>query len=264
MKVKWFILFWALLILPTMSVSAAPTSTIIKLDHISDEALQMVKLRRYDDAEKLLEYFSDQFLSRTGKERMFSMDELRIITVAHSDALDATKNAGIPHNEKMNRVTKFRLVVDAISSGHQPLWTEMEEPIMASFQNVKQAVNSGNNVNFQSNFNSFLSLYNMIYPSLKIDIPAEQIQSLDAKVNYIDQSRPTLLSKSADHQELEALGNDLQTIFDEMTADEADPSLWWVIISTGSIIILTLSYVGWRKYRGDQELEKNRPKKLKD
>lgn len=91
MKVKWFILFWALLILPTMSVSAAPTSTIIKLDHISDEALQMVKLRRYDDAEKLLEYFSDQFLSRTGKERMFSMDELRIITVAHSDALDATK-----------------------------------------------------------------------------------------------------------------------------------------------------------------------------
>lgn len=164
----------------------------------------------------------------------------------------------------MNRVTKFRLVVDAISSGHQPLWTEMEEPIMASFQNVKQAVNSGNNVNFQSNFNSFLSLYNMIYPSLKIDIPAEQIQSLDAKVNYIDQSRPTLLSKSADHQELEALGNDLQTIFDEMTADEADPSLWWVIISTGSIIILTLSYVGWRKYRGDQELEKNRPKKLKD
>ncbi|MDF2902581.1 MAG: sporulation protein YpjB [Bacillus sp. (in: firmicutes)] len=264
MKVKWFILFWALLILPTMSVSAAPTSTIIKLDHISDEALQMVKLRRYDDAEKLLEYFSDQFLSKMGKERMFSMDELRIITVAHSDALDATKNAGIPYNEKMNRVTKFRLVVDAISSGHQPLWTEMEEPIMASFQNVKQAVNSGNNVNFQSNFNSFLSLYNMIYPSLKIDIPAEQIQSLDAKVNYIDQSRPTLLSKSANHQELEALGNDLQTIFDEMTADEADPSLWWVIISTGSIIILTLSYVGWRKYRGDQELEKNRPKKLKD
>ncbi len=264
MKVKWLILFLALLIFPTMSVNAAPTSTIIKLDHISDEALQMVKLHRYDDAEKLLKYFSDQFLSETEKERIFSMDEIRIITVAHRDALESTKSAEIPHSEKMNRVTKFRLVVDAISSGHQPLWTEMEGPIMTSFQNVRQAVNNGNNVNFQSNFNSFLSLYNMIYPSLKIDIPAEQIQSLDAKVNYIEQYRPTLLSKSANQQELEALGNDLQTIFDEMTTDEADPSLWWVIISTGSIIILTLSYVGWKKYKGNQEQEKNRPKKLND
>ena len=38
--------------------------------------------------------------------------------------------------------------------------------------------------------------------------------------------------------------------------DEADPSLIWVIISTGGMIVLTLSYVGWRKYRGEKE--KNR------
>ena len=48
----------------------------------------------------------------------------------------------------------------------------------------------------------------------------------------------------------------LQTIFEGLTEDEADPSLWWVIISTGSIIILTLSYVGWRKYKGERERSK--------
>jgi len=46
---------------------------------------------------------------------------------------------------------------------------------------------------------------------------------------------------------------DLKNLFENMDEDEADPSLWWVIISTGSIIILTLSYVGWRKYKGDRE-----------
>ena len=59
-------------------------------------------------------------------------------------------------------------------------------------------------------------------------------------------------------QELFALETELQTIFDGVMEDEADPSLWWVIISTGSIIVLTLSYVGWRKYKGEREKSKNR------
>ena len=49
-----------------------------------------------------------------------------------------------------------------------------------------------------------------------------------------------------------------------MDEDEADPSLWWVIISTGSIIILTLSYVGWRKYQGEKEIRKPRTRVHKD
>jgi sporulation protein YpjB len=264
MKAKWFILFMALLLMPIFSVHAAPTSTIANFDYISDEALQMVKLHRYGDAKKLLEYFSDQYLSEIGNRKTFNRDELRIITVAHRDALEATENPDLTHDEKMNKVTKFRLVMDAISSGHQPLWTEMEEPIMTVFQDVKKAAYSGNNVNFHSHFNAFLSLYNMIYPSLKIDVPQDRIQRLDAKVTYIDHYRPKVLSKAENQQELEAIGSDLQSIFDGMTEDEADPSLWWVIISTGSIIILTLSYVGWRKYKGDREQEKNRPTKLKE
>jgi sporulation protein YpjB len=267
MKAKLVILIWVVFFLSPLLVYAEhdkKNSTIENLDHISDEALQMVKLQRYDDAKKILEYFSDQFSTVTVKEQSFSTDELRIVSVAHNEALEATKNVELQYDEKMNRVTKFRLVIDAITSSHQPLWTEMEGPIMTVFQSVKDAAYHGNNINFHSNLNSFLSLYDMIYPSLKIDIPKEQIQKLDTKVNYIDDYRPEVLSNASNQQELEELGSQLQTIFDEMSEDEADPSLWWVIISTGSIIILTLSYVGWRKYQGDKEQEKNRLKKLND
>lgn len=264
MKGKWLILFIALIILPAWSAFEKPTSTIIKIDHISDEALQMVKLQRYDDAKKLLQYFSEQFLASRENETELSVNDLRIISAAHSEALEAMTRPEIPHNEKMNRVTKFRLVIDAVTSGHQPLWTEMEDPIMTVFQNVRKAADSGDNVNFHSNLNSFLSLYSMIHPSLIIDIPKERVQSLDAKVSFVDHYRPKVLTEAENQQELEALGKELQNIFDEMTEDEADPSLWWVMISTGSIIILTLSYVGWRKYKGSKEQEQNRPKTQKD
>ncbi|WP_147533773.1 sporulation protein YpjB [Bacillus marasmi] len=264
MKVKLLIVYIAVFLMSTITANAEPPSTIAPLDNISDEALEMVKLHRYEDAEKLLQYFSHQYLANIEKEALFSKDDLRIITVAFQDALEATRNNDIPHAEKMNRVTTFRLVIDAISSGQQPLWTEMEEPIMSVFKNAKEAAHSGDNENFHESFNSFLTLYNMIYPSLKIDIPKQQIQSLDAKVSYIDHYRPKVLSHSDNQQELDEVGSDLQSIFDNRQEDEADPSLWWVIISTGSIIILTLSYVGWRKYQGDREQEKNRPTKLKE
>jgi sporulation protein YpjB len=254
----------AVFMLAPYTINAEQTSPIDKLDEISDEALQMMKLQRYDDAKKILEYFSEQFLTFTVKERPFSMDELRIVTIAHHDAVEASVSATMTHEERLNRVTKFRLVVDAVTSTQQPLWAEMEGPVMSAFNSVKEAAYNGDNEHFHSKLNSFLSLYKVIYPSMKLDVSPERMQKVDARVNFIDHYRPQVLTQSSSKQELEALQLDLQKIFDDMKEDEADPSLWWVMISTGSIIILTLSYVGWRKYKGDSEKEKNQTRELKD
>ncbi|UAC47061.1 sporulation protein YpjB [Bacillus aquiflavi] len=262
MRIKSNIILILIFLLITPKVNAEMTATIEKLDQISDEALQMVKLNRNDDAKRLLEYFSEQFLSTTMKERFFSMDELRIVTVSHKEALEAVTNATINHKERVNKVTKFRLAIDAITSTHQPLWTEMEGQIMTAFNDVKEAAYNGENETFHLQLNSFLMLYEMIYPSLKINIPVETIQKLDARINYIDHYRPQVLSEISSQHELEALEADLKTIFFGVTEDEADPSLWWVIISTGSIIILTLSYVGWRKNKGDKQKQTSKSKHL--
>ena len=264
MRAKFVIIILVILMLSPLSVKAELTSPLDKLNEVSDEALQMVKLQRYDDAKRLLEYFSAQFLASARKENSFTMDELRIVSVAHKEALEAATSSAMNYEERVNRVTKFRLVVDAVSSTQQPLWTEMEGPVMAAFTNAKEAAYSGNNEDFNFSLNSFLSLYKVIYPSMKLDISPDTIEKINARVDFIDSYRPQVLSQSSSQQELEALQVDLQNIFDGLTEDETDPSLWWVIISTGSIIIITLSYVGWRKYSGDREKERNRSREHKD
>lgn len=264
MKAKLLILFALIILLVPLTVNAENTSPLENLDQISDDALQMVKLQRYEDAKKILDYFSDQFLSVTTKETIFTMDELRIITVAHNQAVEAITSVEMAHEQRTYQVTKFRLVIDAIHSNYQPLWTEMEEPIMSVFAEMKTAAYKGVKEDFDKSLDNFLSLYEVIHPSMKVDIPVEKIQRIDARVNFIDHYRPEVLEHVSSQEELAALEADLKTIFDEMTEDEADPSLWWVIISTGSIIILTLSYVGWRKYEGDRNRAKNRQKQLKD
>jgi sporulation protein YpjB len=257
MKAKCLSIFLAIFMIIPLYVSAEKMSPLTELDQLSDDALQMVKLNRYEDAKKLLEYFSKQFLSVTGKGQQFSMDELRIVTISHNDALEAVTSVSLDQPERINRLTKFRLVMDAVVSTHQPLWTEMEEPILSTFHQVQEAAGSGDNIGFHEKFNTFLALYEVVYPSIKIDIAPNRVQALDARINFIDEYRPQVLAQATSQKELAALETDLRSIFDEMTEDEADPSLWWVIISTGSIIIMTLSYVGWKKYKGDKEIKKD-------
>jgi sporulation protein YpjB len=234
-----------------------PSSPIDQLNTLSDEALQLTKSHRYEDAKKILEVFSDKFSSVTLKEQPLTMDELRIITVAHDEAVEATTNATMDPEVRVNRVTKFRLVMDAISSTKEPLWTQMETPVMSSYNGVKEAVLNGDREEFQKNLNSFLALYEVVYPSMKIDVPSEKIQQFDTKVQFIDQYRMDVLHKQEAQKELLNLESELKSMFDNLAEeDETDPSIWWIIISTGSIIIITLSYAGWRKYKGEKEKSK--------
>ncbi len=250
--------------LTPMNVFANSQRPLDRLDNISDEALQMIKFQRYEDGKKLLDYFSEQYTDISSKEHSFTMDQQRIITVSHDEALEAAVSSKMDYEERVQRLTKFRLVVDAIATSHQPLWTEMKNQIMTVFQEAREAASSGDSAHFHSNFNAFMSLYNIIYPSMKIDVSAENIQRIDARINFIDEYRAEVVNNVKSQQELEGLEMDLKNLFENMDEDEADPSLWWVIISTGSIIILTLSYVGWRKYQGEKAIRKNRTRVHKD
>ncbi|MBD8070231.1 sporulation protein YpjB [Bacillus sp. PS06] len=222
-----------------------------KLDQISDQALQLVKQERYEEAKGMLDYFSEEFLKVNNESYSYSMDELRVITVTHDSALEAVTSTSLSLDDRVKKVTQFRLVIDAIRSEHQPLWTEMESSIMTTFNQMKETIVQGDTQTYQNQLDQFLSKYDMIHPSLKVDVSPLTVQRLDSHVSFLDSYRNESLKGSTRLQQMEQMELDLRTIFDNMSEDEADPSLIWVMISTGSAIILTLSYVGWRKYKGD-------------
>ena len=190
------------LLLPYTVFSAEETSPIDQLNYLSDEALQLTKSHRYEDAKKILETFSDKFSTVTVSDQNFTMDELRIVTIAHNEAVEATTNASMDPDERINRVTKLRLVIDAISSTKQPLWTEMKEPMLTVFNEVKTAALNGEREVFNERLNSFLALYEVVYPSMKIDVSAERIQKLDTRINFVDQYRVEILNDIDARQEL--------------------------------------------------------------
>ena len=136
---------------------------------------------------------------------------------------------------------------------HMPLWSEMEDSVLTAFQTLKDAYHIKDNDLFIHELKGFLSIYDLIYPSIVLDVPIEKVQKIDAQIQYLEQNAQQIFMSENGIETMEAIQMDLENLFEGTEEDEADPSLWWVIISTGGIIVLTLSYVGWRKYKAEKE-----------
>ncbi|BDG46763.1 sporulation protein YpjB [Parageobacillus sp. KH3-4] len=257
MKRIWLLACIALICaFPLLAYAAENNVDWKKLDQISDQALQLAKNGRFEEAKEVLTYFWNQFFQINARDRLQSADELRAITVTHENALKTITASSLPEEERIDKVTQFRLVVDAIHSRHQPLWTEMETTIMGAFDQLERTAGQGKEDAFAASLREFLNRYELVEPSVKIDVPPEVAKKIDEEMEMLQTPAFQQLNEEEQHKHLKNMRADLQSLFEGAKKDEADSSLIWVMISIGGIIVLTLSYVGWRKYRGEKEKDR--------
>lgn len=263
-KLLMFFFAFILLIIPTSISQAQSTSANWgRLDEISSYAWQLSKQNRFEEAKQLLQYFDKQFKQIPLTNEEYSVDELHVISTSHQKAIDTLEKENISDDEKIKAMTQFRLVVDAFVSEHQPLWGTMEEPIMTTFSQLKSNMEDGDQQAFQHEWNKFLSLYNLIYPSLIIDVNEQNIKRVETHISAIEENMFLEVSAPTRLQQLIAMEEALQDIFDGSEKDDTDPSLLWIMITTGSIILLTLTYAGWRKYRGERAFKNQKREREK-
>ncbi|MBS4209778.1 sporulation protein YpjB [Bacillus sp. FJAT-50079] len=257
MKHIMLILLSIWIVIGISPVLAQEASTSSELDRLADEALQLTRFGRFEEAKQLLTRYGELFASEGVAEKNFTIDQIRVLTTAQNEALGAVTSVGMGIDDRVKRVTAFRLAADAVTSKYQPMWIEMEPQILQSFQEVKGAALEGDADLYNRELNEFLATYSVIQPSIKISVPVEKVQKLDSKMAFLDKYR----SKFSDHdweEQLDTIEKDLVNLFSNVSKDEIDPSVWWVMIMTGSIIITTLSYVGWKKYRAEKAKKKGR------
>ncbi|OHR74567.1 hypothetical protein HMPREF3291_17485 [Bacillus sp. HMSC76G11] len=223
------------------------------LNKLTDTALQLSKQNRFEESRKLIDYFQREFEESVKGDGGISATDIRTISASQQTAAKMLQENGITHDEKVRALIQLRLVVDAAASEHQPLWSSMEEPVMSAFSQVKGDVESGDHQSFQQNWAEFVSLYETVYPSMMMDLDSEQLKRMDAHRSVVEDAIFTQIPVESQVNQLALMEEELQDLFNRVKEDEADPSLWWVMISTGSIIFMSLTYTGWRKYRGEKE-----------
>ncbi|HET7580589.1 MAG TPA: sporulation protein YpjB [Bacillales bacterium] len=263
MRLITCILFAALLILPNVAQAAGPGTekTWDKLTDTSVKALQLVQEGKFDEAKQLLEYFGKQF-RKSQKELNLSMKELRILTATHDHAMRAVVNASASPETRVTIVTQFHLVVDALHSENDPLWLSTKSQLFTPFYKMKQAAAQKDDRAYQFYLNQFLSKYEMIHPALNVDLKDPIMGRLESEIAYLRNHRIDYFNEPNYMQHLNRVEKDFRALYDGTLDDMMEPTLPWVIITIGGIIVLALSYAGWKKYRGERA-EKKRKTKVK-
>ncbi|WP_026560192.1 sporulation protein YpjB [Bacillus sp. J37] len=253
MKKLLVVIIFSMLLLHIKPAFADESYDWKSLNEIADTALQLAKQERFNESVQLLEYFAVKFEEIPIDRQVLSLDHYRTLSNTHQNAHELLLDDKVSTTEKVRSLTKFRLVVDAMVSEHQPLWSSMETSIMETFSQMKSDVQEGDNQSFQHDFNEFLALYEVIYPSIQVDLDIQRIKRMDEHISVVENQLFQEIPETSQSKQLAVMEEELKAIFERVKEDEADPSLLWVMISTGSIILLALSYSGFRKYRGEKE-----------
>ncbi|MFX3622804.1 MAG: sporulation protein YpjB [Ectobacillus sp.] len=251
MKKVIVVIIWALLSLMPLQIYAAPAQRD-SLNQLLDESLQLVKQEEYEKAKKILTYFSEDYVAKG-----VLPEHTRVVSLAYNKAVQAMGD-GTSQREKEADMLALRLAVDAESSKYQPLWLSRQGAVMTAFYKMEQAIKQEEGTKFQHALNEFLYEFDIIYPSLAIDLSKEELRRINAHLSYLEEYRTTMAKHANGQMQMKVIRKDMEDVFRYPNKDEADPSLIWVMITTGGIIVFTLSYVGWRKYRGEQEKHKKR------
>ncbi|UOY93456.1 sporulation protein YpjB [Ectobacillus sp. JY-23] len=223
-----------------------------EINHLLDESWQLVKQQEYDKARQILLYASQQQIHAKLPQHV------QVISTAYNKAIETMGDVVSPQEVESDMLA-LRLVIDAESSHFQPLWLSRETAVMSAFDRIEQANKDENAESFRTAINDFLYEMNIIYPSLLVDLPKGEVQRLDKHFVYLEHAK-TVMANESSKQQLSAIKHDVQQVFQYPKADVLAGSTIWVMITTGLIIIATLTYVGFRKYKGEQEKKRRKSK----
>lgn len=232
-----------------------------KLNQTSDKILTYMKEGHYEEANELLNNFSDQFLAIRAADYDLTMKELQIITTAYDEVKEATVSVSMSPDERIHRASKLRLLVDVYENSIEPLWKNTRKSLLNPIKLMERAIDEGNLTEFRNELLTFIQNYEMVRPAWSVSLPTVTYQQADAQVQYLLHIQRNTVSKKELLNHLSLMEKHFNNIYDGVEEDTSDPQLIWVILTIGGAILLALSYTGWKKYKAEKEKERERRQK---
>ncbi|GGH78910.1 sporulation protein YpjB [Pullulanibacillus pueri] len=259
MKKIWVILIICILLLTlglgnTVHGKEQVPQSLDSLVPLSNKIYEFINDQEYNAAKESLKQFEKKLNTLTNNEQA-SLDPTVIRTVTTSEEqLKIMLGVDEKNNQELHQAAlELRLVIDALGSDGEPLWKSLKKPLFSAFNKVKQDAANKNDQSYQYDLNQFVDLYQTIYPALVVDISPMKLGQIDQAVTKLVEARTTTTQDvKKNKKQLQEVSKDLNRLFDSKltTIVLTGPMLWAIVL--GSVVVITLFYVIWRKYRGKQ------------
>lgn len=220
---------------------------IKKLVQHSDELYQMIRSNQFEQAKQLSRQIEKDWSS---KHYSLTLKEAKMLSFTFFQVKESLNRVDLSKTECENRALQFRLVTDTLQTNYQPLWKESKIKVIKQFEQCQQ--NS-------LECTTFLEQFHLLLPAISLDVTEERYVRLQSYVAFLER-----LTKENDlneyDEQLEEIKQELVLLFDQQEENAVDPGFIWFVLMVGSFIMLSLLYVGWKKYKGEQEAKKRQEK----
>ncbi|MEC0089736.1 sporulation protein YpjB [Paenibacillus macquariensis] len=178
----------------------------------------------------------------------------------------ATAQATLQPELWLQAIAKLRLAADSLSNRQQPLWHQYYKVVREDLSTMQSQFNLNNKEGLKQAYDSLQTHYELIRPAIVIQKKPFEVNMIDSWISYAGGVTNTTTSNPEAIRSMISQGEEhFNTLFGKKKDEPAfAPQIQYNMFNKGLwigalFIVSILSYVGYRKYRGEQTSMKALP-----
>jgi sporulation protein YpjB len=217
---------------------------------LAEQAFHLVEEKRYSEARQTVIALSEQLLQLKLGDYVNYVEQADMVLETLSQAKGVLTQARLDEREAYRKVLRMRLTIDAVLRKEEGMWIQFFPEISKTITELRQSIEQNKRDQFYRQFNQLYNHYEFIRPAIVVSHTPQLTNKLDSLMTYFDQNSPRLWQER--EYTLQLL-NQLDQTFGIAFYKESDPlrdSIIWLTMGVAFVIASVLTYVGWKKYKG--------------
>lgn len=255
--------FMPILIVFIMSFVMIPQVLAIEhpsqeLDQLSKQVYDLTKTKQYEKAKEKMDELAKVFTSQVSDKNP-DIESLDIMTRTIVQGKRAFASVELDEDRLNWHALQIRLMTDALTHQHQPLWKNYYKTYMEQVNQMISSVSRREGDGFREALERNYQLYATLRPAIAVSQSVNTVEMMDSLYQFLHNK------KKDPHSSWEELNGGLtqlkqsaEQLFLTNSRDAYSPvsgsSPLGIIIAVAAMVLSTLTYVGWKKYKGERKV----------
>ncbi|QDI89971.1 hypothetical protein EPH95_01290 [Salicibibacter halophilus] len=219
------------------------------IDAEAEEIVTLVQSENYEEGRARLQALADDLTAADYEAMALDVHDMGTIIMSYERLAGGLTEVSLARDERLAEAMGFHYAVDAVLHPENPKWKETRHDVEEQLAQLRDAASEGGS-SFQHAWNDWRKTFEMIHPAATLRLSPSEREEVRTLVSFMDEHSHRLKDEKEAQPFFDALEKQMIRLY-EGDIEENDPSLITVIAIVGGAILLSLSYAGWKKYRGE-------------
>ncbi|USG63486.1 sporulation protein YpjB [Brevibacillus ruminantium] len=248
-------LSWPIHALVTKLARPAEEQQLAELDEIAHRLWMAAQKGDLEQSQQQIQILAERFPHQK-LPNTIRIESLNAVTQSILAARNNLNSKAINDQQLLWHATRVRVVVDALTHDHQPMWRGYYQSFSNQLQDLLKSAVERDYPHFREQFEENSRLYLVIRPAMTIHLPESELRKLDTAYDAISKEiRNSKIEWNHVRSQLRELYANTQSVFigEDRSAIAyliMQDSPVGMMISIMTAVIVTLGYVAWKKYKG--------------